>query len=77
MTQECLAELTGVHWQTVSGIERGRYSVSITTFTRIAQFLQVSANRLLEGLEMPDAKRTQLISKALARKRKAINPRKT
>ena len=69
MTQECLAELVGVHWQTISGIERGRYPFAVTTFARVTQFLQVSANRLLEGLKPPDSRRTQMISKALARKR--------
>ncbi|HET7625597.1 MAG TPA: helix-turn-helix transcriptional regulator [Verrucomicrobiae bacterium] len=71
MTQECLAELIGVHWQTVSAIERGRYSFSIVTFARITQFLQVSGNRLLEGLKPPDARRTKLISRALTRKRRS------
>lgn len=69
MTQECLAELVGVHWQTMSGIERGRYSCLAPTFARIKQFLQVSADSLLEGLGEPDAKRTQMVKKALARKR--------
>lgn len=69
MTQECLAELVGVHWQTMSGIERGRYSCLVHTFARITQFLQISADTLLEGLNEPDAKRTQLVKKALARKR--------
>lgn len=69
MTQECLAELVGVHWQTMSGIERGRYACLVPTFARIKQFLQISADSLLEGLSEPDTKRTQLVIKALARKR--------
>lgn len=69
MTQECLAELVSVHWQTISGIERGRYPFSVIIFSRISHFLQVSANRLLEGLRPPDAKRTKMIRKAMARKR--------
>jgi DNA-binding XRE family transcriptional regulator len=69
MTQECLAELASVHWQTISGIERGRYPFSVIILHRISHFLQVSANRLLEGLMPPDAKRTTMISKAMARKR--------
>ena len=69
VTQECLAELVSVHWQTISGIERGRYPFSIVTFARISQFLQTSANRLLEGLKPSDPKRTRLICKATARKR--------
>jgi DNA-binding XRE family transcriptional regulator len=69
MTQECLAELASVHWQTISGMERGRYPFSVVILHRISHFLQVSANRLLEGLPAPDAKRTEMIRKAMARKR--------
>jgi DNA-binding XRE family transcriptional regulator len=69
VTQECLAELVGVHWQTISGIERGRYPFSVITLVRISQFLQISANRLLEGLKPPDPKWTRMVSKAMARKR--------
>ena len=70
MTQECLAELIGVHWQTVSGIERGRYPCSLKTFIRITQHLGVSADSLLVGVEPPDARRAKTILRALARKRR-------
>lgn len=70
ITQECLAELVGVHWQTISGIERGRYPFAVTSFVRIAQHLGVSADSLLEGINPPDAKRAATIRKALARRRK-------
>ena len=70
MTQECLAELVGVHWQTMSHIERGRYPFSVTTFARIAQFLETSPNRLMEGMAAPDEKRRERIGKALARRRR-------
>ena len=50
MTQECLAELVGVHWKTIGHIERGSYPIAITTFTRLSQFLETSANQLLDGL---------------------------
>ena len=68
-TQECLAELVGVHWQTLSYIERGKYPFSVTTFARLSQCLSVSPNRLLEGLPPADEKRFLRITKALARKR--------
>ena len=71
LTQECLAELVGVHWQTVSGIERGRYPFAVTTFARIVQHLRVAANTLLDGLEPPDPKRAAMIRKAMARRRMA------
>ncbi|MEI6492947.1 MAG: helix-turn-helix transcriptional regulator [Verrucomicrobiota bacterium] len=70
-TQECLAELIGVHWQTISAIERGVYPVSLLTFTRLCQHLEVSPERLLEGIPAPDARRAGRIKKALARKRSA------
>ena len=69
MTQECLAELAGIHWKTVSNIERGNYPIGLTIFARVSQFLETSPNRLLDGLESPDPKRTTRIKKALARKR--------
>ena len=71
LTQECLAEIAGVHWQTVSYIENGRFPSSVITFAKISQALGVSPNRLLEGLPPLNADRTERIKKALARKRKA------
>lgn len=70
LTQECLAELIGVHWKTLSGIERGMFPFAVTSFTRIAQHLGVSTDSLLEGIEPPDAKKTEATRKALARKRR-------
>ena len=69
LTQECLAELVGVHWKTIGHIERGSYPVALTTFARLSQFLETSPNRLLDGLGLPDAQRTAHIKKAMARKR--------
>ena len=71
-TQECLAELVGVHWQTLSYIERGKFPFSVTTFARLSQCLKVSPNRLLEGLPPADEKRIMRITKALARKRRPV-----
>jgi len=73
-TQECLSELSGVHVQTIGALEHGNFPFAVTTFARISQFLEVSPNRLLDGLRLPDPERTARIKKALARKRA---PRKT
>ena len=73
LTQECLAELIGVHWQTISHIENGRFPFSVTTFARLSQALEISANRLLEGLPELNPARMEAIKKAMARKRR---PRK-
>lgn len=70
MTQECLAELADVHWQTVSNIENGKFPCPVTTFVRISQALGVSTNRLLEGLPEPNKDRIEGIKKAMARRRK-------
>ncbi len=69
LTQECLAELTGVHVQTIGAIERGGFPFAVTTLARLSQFLETSPNRLLDGLKRPDPRRTERIIKALARKR--------
>jgi DNA-binding XRE family transcriptional regulator len=69
MTQECLAELAGVHWKTIGNVERGTYPISLIIFARLSQFLETSPNRLLDGLKPPDPKRTTRIKQALARKR--------
>ena len=70
VTQECLAEMVGVHWQTISYLEKGRYPFSVTNFIRICHALDVSPNQLIAGLPEPDRKRLESIKKALARKRK-------
>jgi len=70
ITQECLAELTDVHWKTIGRIERGEFPFAVTTLARLAQYLHASPNRLLAELPAPDAKRAAKITKALARKRK-------
>lgn len=71
LTQECLAELVGVHWQTINYLEKGRYPFAVTKFARISQALDVSPNRLLDGLPEPDRQKMDKIKKALARKRKS------
>jgi transcriptional regulator with XRE-family HTH domain len=69
LTQECLAELVGIHWKTLSGIERGLFPFAVTSFTRISQHLGVTADSLLEGVEKPDQKRANTIRNAMARRR--------
>jgi DNA-binding XRE family transcriptional regulator len=72
LTQECLAELIGAHWQTINYFENGRYPCSITKFARISQALDVSPNRLLEGLPAPDRVQMERIKRVLARKRRPV-----
>ena len=70
LTQECLAELIDVHWQTISNIENGKFPFPVTTFARLTHALSVSPNRLLEGLPEPDRRKLEAVKQALARKRK-------
>lgn len=70
MTQECLAELVGVHWKTIGSIERGRYPFAVTTFVRMTRHLNISSNRLLDNLANPNPQQSERVKKALARKRK-------
>jgi transcriptional regulator with XRE-family HTH domain len=72
LTQECLAELTGVHVQTIGAIEHGGFPFAVTTFARLSQFLEISPNRVLDGLKPPDPERTARIKKALVRKRRPL-----
>jgi DNA-binding XRE family transcriptional regulator len=69
MTQECLAELAGVHFKTIGSIERGKYPFAVTTFVRLAQHLKVEADSLLAGVPEPDAVVASKTLKALARRR--------
>ena len=70
LTQECLAELAGIHWQTVSYVENGKFLFSIVTFVKISQALEMSPNRLLDGIPAPDTQRMEKIKKVMMRKRK-------
>lgn len=70
LTQECLAELAEVHWQTISNVENGKFPVLVTTFARIAQALGVSSDKLLEGIPHPNSERMERVKNALARRRR-------
>jgi len=70
LTQECLEELAGVHWQTISYVENGKFLFTIITFVKISQALEISPNRLLDGLPAPEGERMDRIKKMMARKRK-------
>ena len=53
LTQECLAELAGVHWQTISNIERGKFPFPVTTFARISQALATTPTACLTDWRNP------------------------
>lgn len=70
MTQECLAELIGLEWKSISNLENGRNSLLLPKIARIIQVLDISPNALFDGLPEPDRKAMEKIKKALVRKRK-------
>lgn len=71
LTQECLAELVGIHWKTLGYIERGKCPFAVTTFALISQHLAIDPAELLFGLPPIDVKRAERIRKALTRRRRA------
>jgi DNA-binding XRE family transcriptional regulator len=70
LTQECLAEMVDLHWQTISNLEKGKFPFAVTSFVRLCHALDISPNRLIDGLPEPDRKKMEKIKKALARKKK-------
>ena len=48
LSQENLAELSGLHRTYVSGIERGERNVSLLNIVRLSEALGVKASNLLE-----------------------------
>lgn len=51
LSQEVLAELSGLHRTYVGGIERGERNVSLENIVRIAHALKVTPSQLLEGIK--------------------------
>jgi transcriptional regulator with XRE-family HTH domain len=51
ISQEKLAELSGLHRTYISGVERGERNPSLTSISRIAKALKVSLSELMEGVD--------------------------
>lgn len=51
LSQEGLAEQSGLHWTYIGQVERGRRNLSLHNILRIAQALKVDAGVLVSGLE--------------------------
>ncbi len=50
LTQEQLAEASGLHWTYISGIERGVRNASITSIYQIASALRLRVRDLVKDL---------------------------
>ena len=51
ISQEKLAELAEMHRTYISGIERGERNVSLINIMRLANALNVSVSKLMEGID--------------------------
>lgn len=56
MSQEKLAELSGLHRTYISDVERGNRNITIVSLSKIANALHVSLSQLLREAEFYDAK---------------------
>ena len=51
LSQEQLAELSGLHRNYIGGVERGERNIALLNIIRIAHALGISPSELLKGLD--------------------------
>lgn len=51
LSQEKLAELTGLHRTYIGGVERGERNISLVNLVRIARILEIPVAELVKGIE--------------------------
>ncbi|HXP38248.1 MAG TPA: helix-turn-helix transcriptional regulator [Solirubrobacteraceae bacterium] len=54
LSQESLAEQSGIHWTFLGQVERGRRNLSLHNLLKIASGLEVDPGELVRGLEAPE-----------------------
>ena len=54
LSQEKLAEQTGLHRTYIGGIERGERNVSVKNLLKVARALDVTVADLVQGIDTPD-----------------------
>jgi transcriptional regulator with XRE-family HTH domain len=54
LSQESLAERSGIHWTFLGQVERGRRNLSLHNLLKIADGLAVDPAELVRGLEGPE-----------------------
>ena len=53
LSQEGLADATGIHWTFVGQVERGRRNITLHNIVKLAVGLQIDPGELVKGLRPP------------------------
>jgi transcriptional regulator with XRE-family HTH domain len=59
LSQEQLAERADLHWTHISGIERGRHNLKLSTLTQVARAFGVTLSELCAGIGPAKARAAQ------------------
>jgi transcriptional regulator with XRE-family HTH domain len=54
LSQEALADQTGIHWTFVGQVERGQRNLSLHNLLKLAEGLGIDPSQLVQGLRAPE-----------------------